>query len=117
MLGHHERSCEIRHHRPSSFAAPSYNLLYDHDFISYVDAKGFSTLFLNPLQIVSGTGYFAGIADEDYWKILAAAGHNQALTSLMSPGGTFFDAGLPQDELHFTMVEKARESLINRLRS
>lgn len=117
LLRHHKLSCDIRVHRPSSFAVPAHNLLYDQDFIPYVDLKRYSTLFLNPLQIISGTGYFSGIADEEYWKVLAAAGYNMALTSLLSPNGTFFNAGLPTDDLHFSMVEKARDSLISRLRN
>ncbi|WP_299961170.1 hypothetical protein [uncultured Roseobacter sp.] len=102
--------------RPSAFAAPSTNLLYDPDFIPFLDAEGLQTLYLNPLQIVGGTGYFAGITDREYWSVLAAGSFNLALTSLLSPRAAFFDDGLPRDELHFAMVKKARDSLIARLR-
>lgn len=116
LLGHHERSVDARRHRPSVFAAPGHNLFYDKDLIPHLDASGMRTLFLNPLQIIEGSGYFDGVSEQEYWRVLAAAGHNLALTSLLSANGSFFSNGLPQDDLHFGMVEKARDSLVKRLR-
>lgn len=116
ILHHNKRSSDLKKTHPSAFAAPSHNLLYDPEFIPFLNSGSLQTIFLNPLQIIDGTGYFSGISDKEYWGVIAAGGFNMALTSLLSPRGEFFGDGLPRDNHHFAMIEKARDSLIKKLR-
>lgn len=82
----------------------------------YLTRNKLEPVFLDPLQIISGTGYFAGISEEEYWRVLGSASFAHSLSSLLSSGGAFFEAGLPCDELHRGMVTKMQDYLAGRLR-
>ena len=115
VLSHHLKGLSVRERWPLCFAAPAHHLLYLPAFKEFLTRDRLETVFIAPLQIISGAGFFAGIEEEEYWRVLRSAAFAHALSSLLCGQAQFYEDGLPRDDLHNATVKRAQADLVRRL--
>ena len=117
VLTHHARARRIRKRWPLCVGAAAHHILYLPDLKDFLSRKKLESVFLAPLQMIAGTGYFSGIEESEYWKVLCASSHGRALASFLNSRSAFYEEGLPTDEMHHKMVSRTQDYLIARLLS